>query len=62
MTFSFIDYGTQDFVRDHTGEALKVEFDSYDHAEDFIMDGGLYEYGWTNGGTRKWCWDEEDEA
>lgn len=61
MIFSFIDYGTQDFVRDHDGSSLKVELNSWADAEDFIMDGRLDEYGWTNKGTRKITWDDEDD-
>lgn len=59
LTFSFIDFGEKDFVRDHNGQTLKVKLKSYEAAEDFIMNGGLDEYGWTNDGTRKWCWEEE---
>lgn len=59
MTFSFIDFGTRDFVRDHDDVTLKLEFSGYEAADDFIMNGGLEEYGWTNEGTKKWCWEEE---
>lgn len=61
MTFSFIDFGSRDFVRDHDGTALKLEFSSYDEADNFIMVGGLDEYGWSNDGTQKLCWDDEEE-
>jgi hypothetical protein len=60
MTFSFIDFGAKDFVRDHYGSTLKLQFNSFEEAEDFIMSDGLNEYGWTNEGTRKWCWEEEE--
>lgn len=59
MLISFIDHGTKDFVRDHKGKTLKLEFKNFEAAEDFIMNGGLEEYGWSNDGTRKYCWDEE---
>jgi hypothetical protein len=58
--FSFIDFGLKDFIRDENGEVLTKQFGSYDEAEEFIMDGGLEEFGWTNEGTRKWCWEAED--
>lgn len=61
MEFSFIDYGAKDFVRDHDGNALVVDFNSWDDADNFIMDGGLNEYGWTNEGTKKVCWDEDED-
>ena len=59
MEFSFIDHGHKDFVRDHDGSCLILDFNSYEEAEDFIMNDGLVEYGWSNDGTRKYCWDEE---
>ncbi|GEM_PF-5732834 len=59
MLFSFIDYGLKDFIRDENDEVLKKEFRTYDDADDFISSGGLEEYGWTNEGTLKWCWNEE---
>ncbi len=60
MTFSFIDFGLKDFIRDENGECLKLEFRGYEDADDFIANGGLDEYGWTNKGTKKWCWEEEE--
>lgn len=60
MTFSFIDFGNRDFVRDENGEALKKDFKNWDDADNFIMEGGLDEYDWTNTGTRKFCWDDEE--
>lgn len=60
MIFSFIDFGHRDFIRDEKGDCLKLEFSGYEEADDFIMTGGLHEYGWTNEGTKKWCWDEEE--
>lgn len=61
LEFSFIDSGTKDFVRNHSGKTLIKNFRNWDDADDFIMRGGLDEYGWTNTGTRKWCWNDEDE-
>ena len=58
--FSFIDFGIRDFIRTDDGEVLTKQFNSYQEADDFIADGGLDEFGWTNQGTRKWCWEEED--
>jgi hypothetical protein len=58
--FSFIDFGQKDFIRDKNGEVLTKQFGSYAEAENFIMDGGLDDFGWTNEGTRKWCWEAED--
>lgn len=61
-TFSFIDMGLEDFIRTDNGEVLKKIFSSYDAAEYWIEEGGLDEYGWTNQGTRKWCWDEQKDG
>ena len=58
--FSFIDFGLRDFIRDDNDEVLIKQFKTYQQAGDFIADGGLDEYGWTNEGTRKWCWEDED--
>ena len=58
-TFSFIDFGLEDFIRTDDGEVLKKEFSCYDSASNFIADGGLDEFGWTNKGTRTFCWEEE---
>jgi hypothetical protein len=60
MTFSFIDYGAKDFVRGHDGESLKLKFNSWGAADSFVEDGGLEEYGWTNEGTKKICWEDEE--
>ena len=46
--FSFIDFGLKDFIRTDDGEVLTKQFNSYQEADDFIADGGLDEYGWTN--------------
>lgn len=58
--FSFIDFGQRNFVKDDSGNVLIKKFNSYEEAENFIADGGLDEYYWTNKGTRKWCWEAED--
>jgi len=60
MEFSFMDYGAKDFVRDDNGDCLIKEFNSWEDADNFVMEGGLDEYGWTNEGTRKICWDDPD--
>lgn len=59
LEFSFIDHGHKDFVRDHNGNTLILNFNNWDDCDDFIMRGGLDEYGWSNDGTRKWCWNED---
>jgi len=61
MEFSFIDNGLKDFIRDENDKILKKEFSSWEDCDDFIMDGGLNEYGWTNTGTKKYCWNDEDD-
>lgn len=58
-SFSFIDFGLKDFIRTDDGEVLIKDFPNYQAADNFIADGGLDEYGWTNKGTRKWCWEAE---
>ena len=61
LEFSFIDHGNRDFIRTDEGEVLVEEFDSWEEADEFIADGGLECYGWSNKGTTKFCWNEEDE-
>lgn len=58
-TFSFIDFGLKDFTRTDDGEVLIKEFTTYQDADNFVADGGLNDYDWTNRGTRKWCWEDE---
>jgi hypothetical protein len=53
--FSFIDFGLKDFLRDDEGKVVVEEFSSYQEADDFIADGKLEWYGWTNSGRRIWC-------
>ncbi|HAQ21134.1 MAG TPA: hypothetical protein DCR40_18155 [Prolixibacteraceae bacterium] len=60
LKFSFIDEGLKDFIRDDEGEVLVKEFTTWTDADEFIMDGGLEEYGWTDQGTRKHCWNDPD--
>ncbi len=60
MKFSFIDFGNRDFIRNHDGETLIMDFSGWEEADDFIMNNGLSDYGWTNEGTRKLCWDDEE--
>ena len=57
--FSFIDFGLKDFIRTDDGKVLILPFNSYFDADLFVEDGGLEQYGWTNEGTVKWCWNEE---
>lgn len=61
MQFSFMDYGNKDFVRDHDGSCLIKEFSNWGMADCFIEDGGLDEYDWTNQGTKKICWDDDED-
>lgn len=62
FSFSFIDFGLKDFVRNEDGDTLILLFPSFSAADSFIEDGGLEEYGWTNEGTQKWCWEAQDGA
>lgn len=55
--YSFIDYGTQDFLRYGNGGVIKIE-GSYQDAEDWLILEGE-DYGWTNRGVRYWNWEEE---
>ena len=50
--FSFIDFGNRDFIRDDEDKVLMKEFSSWEAADDFIMDGGLDNYAWTNSGIK----------
>ncbi|MDR2084354.1 MAG: hypothetical protein LBP67_05105 [Bacteroidales bacterium] len=58
LEFSFIDRGLRDFIRDNNGEVLIVEFDSWEAADEYIMSSNLDQYGWTNQGTQKYCWND----
>lgn len=61
MKFSFIDFGNKDFIRNDDGDCLIMDFKSWEDADNFIMEGGLDEFGWTNKGTQKFCWDDEQD-
>jgi hypothetical protein len=59
MTYSFIDFGTRDFLRSfEQGPVLELEADSYEEAEEWLLNNGE-DFGWTNTGVRYWCWEEE---
>ena len=61
MLFSFIDFGLKDFCRSGDGTPIRLEFDSYDEASEFIADGKLEELAdWTNEGTKIFCWGDEE--
>ena len=46
LQFSFIDQGLRDFIRDENGDVLVKEFSTWEEADDYIMDGGLFDFGW----------------
>lgn len=56
--FSFIDFGWKNFLTDGNGKVLILKFDSFQEAEDWLLDNG-HKYGWTNEGVKYWCWDVE---
>jgi hypothetical protein len=56
--YSFIDFGTRDFLRNDNGEVVEIEAAHYEEAEDWLLDKGE-DYGWTNSGVRYWNWNEE---
>ena len=60
LQFSFIDQGLRDFIRDENEDVLVKEFSTWEEADDYIMDGGLFDFGWTNQGTQKHCWNDPD--
>lgn len=62
FTFSFIDMGNEDFVRDDEGIVVKKKLASYEDASGFVADGGLDEFDWSNKGTRNWCWEAEKDG
>ena len=62
FTFSFIDDGNKDFIRDENDNVFKKKFFSYGDASEFIADGGLDDMGWTNRGTKIYCWEEEHDG
>ena len=58
MTYSFIDFGTRDFLRDAFGDPVEIQCNSYEEAEEWLLAFGESN-GWTNTGVRYWCWEEE---
>lgn len=58
MTYSFIDMGLQDFLRDLSGKTIRLKVASITEAEDWLLKHGK-RYGWTNTGVRYWCWEDE---
>jgi hypothetical protein len=61
LEFSFIDHGLKDFIRNDENKVLIKEFRSWEDADEFVMDGRLDEFGWTNEGTTKVCWNDDEE-
>jgi hypothetical protein len=56
--YSFIDFGNRDFLRDIDGDVIIEDFDSFNEAEDWLLENGEH-FGWTNSGVKYWNWDEE---
>jgi hypothetical protein len=54
--WSIIDYGRKDFLRDRSGVLM---FATQRDAEDWLLREGD-DYGWTNSGTKYFCWKEEE--
>lgn len=54
--FSFIDHGLCDFLRDENDEVIKIECESYDEAEDWLMK-NHQNTDWTNEGTLYFKWE-----
>lgn len=59
MTYSFIDFGLRDFLRDNSGGVIKIQVESYTEAEDWLLEYGE-DHGWTNEGIRYWCWEDQE--
>jgi hypothetical protein len=57
-TWSFIDFGLQDFLRCSLGNVIYFKGSTQEEAEEWLLSEGE-KYGWTNNGVRYWCWDEE---
>ncbi|MAD76899.1 MAG: hypothetical protein CML20_19310 [Rheinheimera sp.] len=60
-TFSFIDFGLKDFLRDEFNEVIKINAEDNHHALDlFLAPGGVADKSdWTNKGLKSWCWEDE---
>lgn len=57
--FSFIDLGQKDFLRSDDGDVIEVECSNYDEAEEWLLMHGD-DFGWTNKGTKTFCWEVEN--
>jgi len=58
-TYSFIDFGLRDFLRYPDGRVITIVVSGYEEVEDWLLSHGE-EYGWTNQGTRNFCWEDEE--
>lgn len=58
-TYSFIDFGNEDFLRYENGDVVKIEASCIEEAEDWFLKNGDQLTDWTNSGIRYWNWDEE---
>lgn len=58
-TYSFIDSGNRDFVKDSEGETIRKKFESKDHAESWILS-NQHKTDWSNTGVCFYCWEDEE--
>lgn len=58
FTFSFIDFGWNNFLTDGFGKVLTRQFGSFKEAEDWLLENGE-KYNWTNKGVKYFCWEAE---
>ena len=56
--WSIIDTGRKDFIRDDEGKPFM--FDTQRKAENWLLKNG-YLHGWTNSGTRYFCWEDDSK-
>jgi len=57
--YSFIDFGTLDFIKDSNGNNLIIEFPSLNAAHKFVQTGELKNFLHSSKGISIFCWEAE---
>ena len=57
-TYSFIDQGNMDFVKDENEETIRIKCNNKEEAEDWLLTNHS-KTDWTNSGTSFHCWEDD---
>ena len=59
-TFSFLDCESQDLLKYHNGNVVRIKAEDHAHAMYQLIDEGLVDdcENWTNTGIKTWCWED----